>query len=62
MDEKLLNKEYWHLDDICRYFECGRNKASKIRQIAIKNFDGFEPIFPQRVKRNSVLKAMNIKI
>ncbi|MBR4378013.1 MAG: hypothetical protein IKP50_03955 [Bacilli bacterium] len=66
MNEKqmniLLQKKYWHLEDICIFFGCGRNKASQIRQKAIKDFNGFEPIFPQRVKRDSVLKAMNIDI
>ena len=64
MNEKqleLLKKKYWHLNDICIFFECGRNKASQIRQKAIKEYNGFEPIFPQRVKRDSVLKAMNIE-
>ena len=63
MDEKqeLLNKKYWHLNDICIFFECGRNKATAIRQKALREFDGFEPLFPQRVKTDSVLKAMNIK-
>jgi len=60
--EELMKKKYWHLSDICIFFECGRNKASQIRQKAIKEFEGFEPIFPQRVKRDSVLKAMNIKV
>ena len=60
--EEILKKKYWHLIDICDFFECGKNKASQIRQRAIKQFDGFEPIFPQRVKRDSVLRAMNIKI
>jgi len=59
---ELLKKKYWHLNDICIFFECGRNKASQIRQKALKEFDGFEAIFPQRVKRDSVLKAMNIEI
>lgn len=58
----LLSKRYWHLHDIQKFFECGKTKASQIRQRAINEFGGFEPIFPQRVKRDSVLKAMDIEI
>lgn len=59
--EELLNKAYWNLADIRAYLGCGLNKASKIRQIAIKKHNGLNPLLPQKVKRESVLKVLEIK-
>ena len=59
---ELLKKAYWNISDICSFFQVGRNKATEIRQRAIKKFDGFNPVLPQKVKRDAVLKAMDVKI
>lgn len=59
---ECLSKEYWNLSDIMFFFNCGKNKASQIRQMAISKYDGFEPVLPQKVKKNAVLKAMKIKL
>ena len=59
--EEVLNKAYWNLSDIQAYLGCGVSKASKIRQIAIKKFNGLNPLLPQKVKRDSVLKVLQIK-
>lgn len=59
--EGLLNKAYWNLVDIKSFVGCGVSKASKIRQIAIKKFNGLNPLLPQKVKRDSVLKVLQIK-
>lgn len=47
--------------DIKAYLGCGLNKASKIRQLAIKKHNGLNPLLPQKVKKDSVLKALEIK-
>lgn len=60
--KELLTKAYWNIADICVFFDVGRNKATAIRQKAIKKFDGFNPVLPQKVKRDAVLKAMDIKV
>ena len=57
-----LSKEYWNLSDIMVFFGCGKNKASQIRQIAIRKYDGFEPVLPQKVKKSAVLKAMKVNL
>lgn len=59
--EELLKKAYWNLADIKAYLGCGLNKASKIRQLAIKKHNGLNPLLPQKVKKDSVLKALEIK-
>ena len=59
--EELLSKAYWNLADIRAYLGCGLNKASKIRQIAIKKHNGLNPLLPQKVKKDSVLKVLQIK-
>lgn len=59
--EELLKKAYWNLADIKAYLGCGLNKASKIRQLAIKKHNGLNPLLPQKVKKDSVLKALDIK-
>ena len=57
--DDVLKKVYWSLDDIRAYLGCGRTKASKIRQEAIRKFNGFNPLLPQKVKRDAVLKILN---
>lgn len=59
--EELLNKAYWNLADIRAYLGCGLNKASKIRQLAIKKHNGLNPLLPQKVKRDAVLKVLQIE-
>lgn len=59
--EEVLNKAYWNLADIRAYLGCGLNKASKIRQIAIKKHNGLNPLLPQKVKRDAVLKVLQIE-
>ena len=59
--EELLNKAYWNLSDIRAYLGCGLNKASKIRQLAIKKHNGLNPLLPQKVKRDAVLKVLQIE-
>lgn len=59
--EELLSKNYWNIKDICLFFGCGRNKATEIKKKAIKDFDGFEPLLPQKVRRDAILKAVNYK-
>lgn len=59
--EELLNKAYWNLEDIRAYLGCGLNKASKIRQLAIKKHNGLNPLLPQKVKRDAVLKVLQIE-
>lgn len=58
--EALLEKGYWHLADIQIFAECGICKASKIRQEAIKKYGGLNPLFPQKVRRDAVLKVLEV--
>lgn len=58
---EVLNKAYWSLSDIQQFVGCGRSKASKIRQTAIMKFNGFNKLLPQKVKREAVLKVLEIK-
>lgn len=60
--DNLLAKGFWHLADIKAYANCGTVKASKIRQEAIKKYDGGSPLFPQMVRRDAVLKVLEIKM
>ena len=60
--EALLEKGYWHLADIQKFAECGISKASQIRQEAIKKFGGGNPLFPQKVRRDAVLKVLEVKM
>ena len=57
--ENLLEKGFWHLADIRAYACCGTVKASKIRQEAIKKYDGLNPLFPTKVRRDAVLKVLD---
>ena len=59
--ENLLEKGFWHLADIRAYACCGTVKASKIRQEAIKKYDGLNPLFPTKVRRDAVLKVLEEK-
>lgn len=56
--EELLQKTWWNNKDIKAYVKCGTNKASQIRQRAIKYYDGFNPLLPLKVKRDAVLKVL----
>lgn len=58
---ELLKKFYWNIADICAFFDVGRNKATEIRRKAILEHEGLNPILPQKVKRDAVLKTMGIK-
>ena len=55
----LLAKALWSLNDIMEYAECSKTTASKIRQKAIK-LGGISELFPQKSKREYVLKALGI--
>ena len=56
--EDLLSKAYWNNKDIKAYANVGSNKASAIRQKAIKYYDGLNPLLPLKVKRDAVLKVL----
>lgn len=60
-EAELSNKVYWTLADIIEYAGCGRTKASAIRQEAIKKFNGFNKLLPKKVKREAVLKVLDIR-
>lgn len=61
IEVELLKKSYWNLADIQSFVGCGRSKASKIRQEAVSKFNGFNKLLPQKVKREAVLKVLEIK-
>ena len=56
----MQNKEYWTNQDIMNFVGCGKNKASKIRQAAIIRFNGFNPLLPRLVKKQAVLKVLEV--
>lgn len=62
MEAELIKKAYWNLSDIQSFVGCGRSKASKIRQEAVNKFNGFNKLLPQKVKREAVLKVLEIKM
>lgn len=49
---------YWLIKDIKEYLGCGTNKASYIRHIAIKEFNGQCGWDKRKVKKESVLQAI----
>ena len=49
---------YWNLKDIRQYLGCGVNKASYIRHIAINKFNGKCGWNKHKVKKESVLQAI----
>ena len=53
-------KEYWSNQDIMSYVGCGKNKASQIRKEAIIKFDGLNPVLPRLVKKEAVLKVLEV--
>lgn len=55
-----MQKEYWNNQDIMQYVGCGKNKATAIRKVAILKFDGLNPLLPRLVKRESVLKVLEV--
>ena len=57
----MLQEEYWTNQDIRNYVGCGVNKASQIRKKAIKDFNGFNPLLPRKVKKESVLQVLKIE-
>lgn len=46
-----------NLKDIMEMFGCGKNTASKIRQVAINKFDGKCWFDNKKTKKESVIKA-----
>ena len=58
----MQEKEYWTNQDIMNFVGCGKNKASKIRQIAIIKFDGLNPLLPRLVKKQAVLKVLEVNV
>ena len=54
------NKKYWNLKDIQEYFGCGKNKASYIRCIAIKQYNGKCGFNQKKVKKDSVIQAVEM--
>ena len=57
----MQEKEYWNNQDIMNYVGCGKNKASAIRKLAILKFDGLNPLLPRLVKKQAVLKVLEIR-
>ena len=57
MDE-LMSKAYWNNKDIMMFANCGVNKASKIRKLAIIKYAGGIPLLPQKVRKDAVLKVL----
>lgn len=51
-------KMFINLKDIMSEYNCGKNTASKIRQLAINNFDGKCFFDNRKVKSYSVEKAV----
>jgi len=52
------DKKYWNLQDIMNYLECGKNTASMIRNIAIKQFNGLCFYDKRKLKKDAVIKAI----
>jgi hypothetical protein len=44
------------------YVGCGKNKASQIRQEAIIKYDGLNPVLPRLVKKEAVLKVLEVNV
>ena len=53
----MEDKKYWNLKDIQEYLECGKNKASVIRKVAINNFNGLCFYDRRKLKKESVIEA-----
>lgn len=60
MEEDLLKKVYWDNQDIANYLKCGMTKASRIHQLAVKEYNGRVICFPRKVYRDAVLRAVGI--
>lgn len=57
----MEGKQYWNNQDIMNYVGCGKNKATEIRKIAIIKFDGLNPLLPRLVKKEAVLKVLEVE-
>lgn len=51
---------YWNLKDIKEYLGCGTNKASFIRNVAIKRCNGKCGWNKHKVKKEAVLEAIKL--
>lgn len=56
----MQEKQYWSNQDIMNYVGCGKNKASAIRKIAIIKFNGLNPLLPRLVKKEAVMKVLEV--
>ncbi len=56
----MEDKKYWNLKDIKEYLGCGTNIASQIRQVAIKECNGLCFFDKRKLKKESVLQAIDI--
>lgn len=54
-----MKDNYWNLKDIQEYLGCGVNKAMMIRHIAIRQFNGKCGWNKYKVKKDSVIQAID---
>lgn len=58
----LLQKPIWNNKDIQAFTGCSPTTAVKIRKEAIEKYDGYIPMLPKSIKRDAVLKALNMEV
>lgn len=56
----MIESNYWNLKDIREHLGCGNNKASYIRQVAIKRCNGACGWNSKKVKKQAVLDAIKL--
>lgn len=56
----LALKPIWNNQDIMKFFEIGKTKASQIRQVAIKRYGGSVALQGKEVYAISVFKAQGL--
>ena len=54
----MEDRKYWNLKDIQQYLECGVNKASLVRKVAINNFNGLCFYDKRKTKKEAILEAI----
>ena len=54
----MEDKKYWNLKDIMDFLGCGKNTASMIRNIAIKQFNGLCFFDHRKLKKDAVIKTI----